>query len=762
MKRITLLFMLLIVAVGSLFAQVQTNGEYVDFTTGTPTQDHFFVRGTYNDQGTSQVYDNVVSFKGGSPQLVWIYLNDDEIYMNEAIQALTPQDYRAGSPYHEITYNSFQFDIYLPQGIVIVIIDPETGDLYEPNDYIPQYVYVDYYVQGDRLPGTSTLSWAKKSASKVIDGVNYDVYTFTCYNDRAVGTHFSAKNASLYEQNGALKKDATLFGIYVLNKNQDVVEGRMNGDMILGNTLLTLRETDEIFFFGTGGKGVEPRYMQFNRVKLYGSMGIDENIVYVNGITLNKTNAELLQGETTQLNATVFPSNASNKSVIWSTSNSHVATVNSNGLVTAIAPGTATISATATDGSNLSASCEVTVTRELDNYNNYLSMYDMTAFQGDTIVIPVTMTNTASIISFQTDIYLPEGLTLLQEDGDYLIDPSDRMTRTHSIMSNDVSNGSIRVVCYSSNYKPFTGNSGDDLFYITVKVADDAEGDYTIQLKNTLFTTSNFEEIAGPDVAANVHVKAYVLGDANKSGSVTVTDVVVTSQYVLEMNPEPFDFEAADVNADGNITVTDVSRIAWMVLNPTLNVPKRAPAIWNNGDSMSAQDITIAMGETRTVSIALDNEIDYNAFQIDLTIPEGMIASNFHLKNRAGCHALNVNRLSNGKTRALCFSPTLNAIRGNEGAVLTFDVTATTAIDGVINVDGIELVTTDCQTVRLDAFAISVNSATAVNELAVEKSIVRVDYYNAAGQRLDHPVKGLTLVVTTYTDGTRMTQKIIK
>jgi hypothetical protein len=135
-----------------------------------------------------------------------------------------------------------------------------------------------YYKQGDRLPGSSTLGWAKKSAVKVIDGINYDVYTFTCFNDKAVGTHFSAKNATLYERNGALKKDATLFGIYVQNKNQDQVEGRINGDMILGNTLLTLRETPEIFFFGTGGREVENRYMQFNRVEMYGSTAVVENL----------------------------------------------------------------------------------------------------------------------------------------------------------------------------------------------------------------------------------------------------------------------------------------------------------------------------------------------------------------------------------------------------------------------------------------------------------------------------------------------------
>ncbi len=251
----------------SAFAQEVTNGEYVEFKAGTPTQDHFFVRGTYDDMGTPETYDNKVSFKGGTPQLVWIHLNDDEIYLNEDIQNLAPSEYKAGSVYNEITYNSFQFDIYMPQSIEIIIpIDEETGE-------------ETPFVQGDRLPGSSKISWAKKDGSvKVIDGVNYDVYTFTCFNDAKYATHFSAKNATLYERNGALKKDATLFGIYLQNKNQDQVEGRINGDMILGNTLLTLRETPEIFFFGTGGRDVENRYMQFNRVEMYGSTAVVENL----------------------------------------------------------------------------------------------------------------------------------------------------------------------------------------------------------------------------------------------------------------------------------------------------------------------------------------------------------------------------------------------------------------------------------------------------------------------------------------------------
>ena len=395
--------------------------------------------------------------------------------------------------------------------------------------------------------------------------------------------------------------------------------------------------------------------------------------------------------------------------------------------------------------------------------NDYLSMEGTTALYGDTIVIPVALTNAHDIISFQTDIFLPEGLELLLEDGEYLIDPSERMTRTHSMISNDVSNGAIRVLCYSSNYKSFTGESGDDLFYLTVKVADDAEGDYTIQLKNTLLTTSDFEEIEAPDIAANVHVNSYLLGDANNSRTVTVTDVVVTSQYVLEMNPQPFVFEAADVNFDGNITVTDVSRIAWMVLNPDeLKAPLRAPAITGCSDRMSGEDIALATGETRTVSITLDNALDYTAFQFDLMLPEGLTANNFSLTDRAGSHALDVNTLHNGAIRALCYSPALTGICGHEGALLTFDVTATAPTMGDIAVDGIELVTTACQTVKPDGFIIGVNNVTSVNEMATGKAVASVEYYNLAGQRVDQPESGVTLVVTTYTDGTRTTAKVIR
>ena len=84
--------------------------------------------------------------------------------------------------------------------------------------------------------------------------------------------------------------------------------------------------------------------------------------VKVSNVTVNPATVKLTsKGQTAQLSASVLPNNAENKSIVWSTSNASVATVDNNGVVTAVANGNATITAAALDGSGKSGSCTVTV-----------------------------------------------------------------------------------------------------------------------------------------------------------------------------------------------------------------------------------------------------------------------------------------------------------------------------------------------------------------------------------------------------------------
>ena len=95
--------------------------------------------------------------------------------------------------------------------------------------------------------------------------------------------------------------------------------------------------------------------------KWYPYFGQIVEMIPVASIELDHTSAELTEGETLQLTATIMPEDATDKSVIWASSDEAVATVDQNGLVTAMDAGTITITATTTDGSDLSASCTVTV-----------------------------------------------------------------------------------------------------------------------------------------------------------------------------------------------------------------------------------------------------------------------------------------------------------------------------------------------------------------------------------------------------------------
>ena len=90
--------------------------------------------------------------------------------------------------------------------------------------------------------------------------------------------------------------------------------------------------------------------------------------VDVTGISLDKTTLSLTEGSSYTLTATITPTDATNKNVIWESDNESVATVN-DGKVTAKSVGTAKITATTKDG-NFKASCTVTVTENTVNKNN--------------------------------------------------------------------------------------------------------------------------------------------------------------------------------------------------------------------------------------------------------------------------------------------------------------------------------------------------------------------------------------------------------
>lgn len=103
-----------------------------------------------------------------------------------------------------------------------------------------------------------------------------------------------------------------------------------------------------------------------------GEGALDKKIVFhfstapikVTSVTISNTAMTINTGQSRALTATVAPSDATEKGIDWSSSNNKVATVDAKGTVTAVNPGTATITAAAKDGSGAKASCRITAVRK--------------------------------------------------------------------------------------------------------------------------------------------------------------------------------------------------------------------------------------------------------------------------------------------------------------------------------------------------------------------------------------------------------------
>ena len=90
--------------------------------------------------------------------------------------------------------------------------------------------------------------------------------------------------------------------------------------------------------------------------------------ISVTSISLNKTSEDLIEGNTVKLKATVAPNNSTNKQINWSSSDSKIASVSSDGIVTAIKEGTAVITAKAADGSGAKAKCTIKVKKPIEMF----------------------------------------------------------------------------------------------------------------------------------------------------------------------------------------------------------------------------------------------------------------------------------------------------------------------------------------------------------------------------------------------------------
>ncbi|MBR5829007.1 MAG: leucine-rich repeat protein, partial [Bacteroidaceae bacterium] len=450
----------------------------------------------------------------------------------------------------------------------------------------------------------------------------------------------------------------------------------------------------------------------FASTEMYGS---------VSGITLSASDVELNVNETYELTATVTPDDAFVKTISWSSSDNAIAVVDENGVVTAVAAGTATITATANDGSAVSASCNVTVIEEQGDDDEEVVVYENTIYVADTeaktgtqVNLSICMDNVVDITSFQFDLYLPQGITIAKDEDDYhIIELSERATSRHTYESGDMPDGAVRVICYSTRNTIFSGNAGEVLS-IPVNVSSDlADGEYEILVKEIELSTPAEVAYNVPVMTSSITVFSYITGDVNGDDKISVTDITGLVNLILDGAGYTAN-RAADVNEDGKISVTDITGIVNLILNSTNNATAsaapaqrthRASSAGNN--TMQIAPFAISAGEEKEISVLMDNPGDaFSAFQFNVYLPEGIELQSDEYgylvdlgsRTTSRKHVVECAEQADGSILILCYSSKNTTFGGESGDVLVLPVKAAANLESGVY----DIVMTDIEMARPD------------------------------------------------------------
>ena len=198
--------------------------------------------------------------------------------------------------------------------------------------------------------------------------------------------------------------------------------------------------------------------------------------------------------------------------------------------------------------------------------NDRFYIEDFSVAPGETCTVSILLDNEVAYTAFQSDLYLPEGLTVEQEDGDYIFDLTTRKARDHNIASQVQPNGSIRLMSYSPSIKTYSGNSGA-LVTFDITASEDFTGPATITLCGTLFTTAAGMEVTFNDEMCTVSVPSLAMrGDVNGDGKVGMDDLTALINYLVYGTA--IDMAGADANLSGGVGMDDLTAlINYLVYN---------------------------------------------------------------------------------------------------------------------------------------------------------------------------------------------------
>ncbi len=472
---------------------------------------------------------------------------------------------------------------------------------------------------------------------------------------------------------------------------------------------------------------------------------------FINEIKLNTNKIEIKVGETYQLSATIEPENASIMKLEWESTDENIATIDDNGLVSALSTGITYLHCRSTDGSNEHVTCFINVTEP--------------SIKGD--VNDDEVVNGTDLVAL-TNIILGKNTRADAADvnGDGQVNGTDYVSLVNIILGRSQARtrtGSTTSLSIDSSFAIKAGETKEMRIHLTNPVdgitlvqfdlrlpkgltLKQTGGDYDIDMAGRtswhrhsldanqlsdgsirfLLASSSNTLIEGSDGA--IIQMSLVAADDFKGGDIRLEGILLVTPEEKEVKPDDYTYRIGGIETGGEITIT--------------------PRI-------SVESFDIHIGETQTVTIDLMNpNEEITLIQFDMQLPKGLTLKqiggeyDIDMADRTTWrrHTLDANQLSDGSIRFLLASSSNTLIEGNSGGVITMRLEADTQFaGGEIRLKDILLVSPD----ETEYKPADVNYAIGSADIGIinsDGSSLPVHIFNLSGQKLHLPQKGINII----------------
>ncbi len=375
-------------------------------------------------------------------------------------------------------------------------------------------------------------------------------------------------------------------------------------------------ELDTITYTAEGGEAVditEAKEFEMPAANVTVNVTFKAAYVPVTGITLNKESLSLKVGGSETLTATVLPENASDKIVTWTSSAPLVATVDSEGKVTAVSEGTATITAAAGD---YSAACAVTVTPDM-NYDTP-PFETVTTVNGNTATVSIKTTKPMeySSLELQFSGTLPEGITLTSiADG---ADIEEFDTSENPNVGED--KGLYAILNEDDNV---IVAAGKELCVYTFDLTDAEAGTYTISY---IFTAASdiegvsydWEEgVISAEIEKTAPVTYTVLISEPENGTASADKTTAEEGETVHITATPnesYELDTITYTAEGceAVDITEAKEFVMPAANVTVNVTFKAAYVPVTGITLNKESLSLKVegNEALTATVLPENASD--------------------------------------------------------------------------------------------------------------------------------------------------------